>query len=365
MMMTNDVTNLNQTSDDHFLNLLCCDNVSSDDVDNELSSDENWSPNEESDDSDGNEQSIEPGVVYLCYDPIINWKKMKPMVEMKFESVKQLKESLIDYGVSNGYPLEYPVNEYQRLLVRCGKEETDDEDVEKTTGNNKKKRARKCPFRLWASMITEEGSFQIKTLNEKHICSRKFSLGSLVAYNWIAKRYFKEVIQNPDMSIREMQMDILRKFKCKVSTGQCSRAKKKALQEYEGGLKEHYSRLCDYRAELLRTNLGSTVKMSINTMSDGSIYFNSYYVCFKGIKDGWINGCRKVIGLDGCFLKSVCEGQLLSAMGRDANNHIFPLAWAVVSVENKENWKWFLELLRNDIGMVDGVGLTLISDQHK
>nr|GEY66781.1 uncharacterized mitochondrial protein AtMg00810-like [Tanacetum cinerariifolium] len=127
----NDVTNLNQTSDDHFLNLLCCDNISSDDVDNELSSDENWSPNEESDDSDGNEQSIEPGVVYPCYDPIINWKKMKPMVGMKFESVKQLKESLIDYGVSNGYPLKYPVNEYRRLLVRCGKEETDDEDVEK------------------------------------------------------------------------------------------------------------------------------------------------------------------------------------------------------------------------------------------
>ncbi|GKC32216.1 hypothetical protein Tco_1039510 [Tanacetum coccineum] len=141
------------------------------------------------------------------------------------------------------------------------------------------------------------------------------------------------------MSIRTMQADIMRKYKCKVSTGQCSRAKK-ALLEYEGGLKEHYAKLWDYGAEILETNPGSTVKMLVNRL-DGNIYFNSYYICFKGIKDGWINGCRKVIGLDGCFLKSVCEGQLLSAIGRDANNHIFLIAWVVVSVENKENWKWF------------------------
>ncbi|CAI9278666.1 unnamed protein product [Lactuca saligna] len=59
------------------------------------------------------------------------------------------------------------------------------------------------------------------------------------------------------------------------------------------------------------------------------------------------------------------RGQLLAAMGRDANNHIFPIAWAVVEVENKETWKWFLDLLLDDIEMGIGHGLTLISDQHK
>ncbi|XP_076941564.1 uncharacterized protein LOC143611177 [Bidens hawaiensis] len=103
--------------------------------------------------------------------------------------------------------------------------------------------------------------------------------------------------------------------------------------------------------------------MAVETMPNGEVYFSGYYICFKAVKDGWISGCRKVICLDGCFLKN--HGQLLSAIGRDANNHIFPLAWAVVSVENKENWKWFLNLLRVDIEMEGGLGLTLISDQHK
>lgn len=53
-------------------------------------------------------------------------------------------------------------------------------------------------------------------------------------------------------------------------------------------------------------------------------------------------------------------------MGRDANNGIFPIAWAIVFVENKENWKWFLETLSEDLQCWnDGNGLVLISDQHK
>ncbi|KAD5508165.1 hypothetical protein E3N88_15868 [Mikania micrantha] len=352
-----DISFLNQTMNDSFLSLLCYGTIDDYKEEDEVNSIEDWSSNEKDDDSDGVEKITEHGVVYPSYDSTVNWKLQKPMVGMKFESLAQLKESLIDYGVSNGYQLEFPVNDHKRLLVRCGKETEEDD------GAGKKRKVRKCPFRLWASRMTSEDSFQIKSLDEKHICSRKFSLGSLVTYSWIAKRYFKQIIDNPEISLREMQKDVMRKFKCKVSTGQCSRAKKKVLDEFEGGLKEHYARLSDYKAEILKTNPGSTVKMNVNKLANGDIYFSSFYICFKGVKDGWINGCRKVIGLDGCFLKN--SGQLLSAVGRDANNHIFPLAWAVVSVENKENWMWFLDLLRDDIEIKDGFGLTLISDQHK
>ncbi|GKA13492.1 ribonuclease H-like domain-containing protein [Tanacetum coccineum] len=61
------------------------------------------------------------------------------------------------------------------------------------------------------------------------------------------------------------------------------------------------------------------------------------YICFKGVKDGWLARCRKVIGLDGCFLKHTCRGELLTAMGRDANNQMYPIAWAVVRAENADN----------------------------
>ncbi|GKC15650.1 60S ribosomal protein L34 [Tanacetum coccineum] len=64
---------------------------------------------------------------------------------------------------------------------------------------------------------------------------------------------------------------------------------------------------------------------------------------------GWNEGCRKVIGLDGCFLKGTCRGELLTVMGKDENNQMFPIAWVVVNVENTDNWEWFLACLCEDL----------------
>ncbi|GKE36660.1 hypothetical protein Tco_1460065, partial [Tanacetum coccineum] len=58
-------------------------------------------------------------------------------------------------------------------------------------------------------------------------------------------------------------------------------------------------------------------------------------------------------------------GEIITAVGKDGNNHIYPIGWAVVNVENKDNWSWFLELLCEDIDMPTRNGLALISYQHK
>lgn len=76
-------------------------------------------------------------------------------------------------------------------------------------------------------------------------------------------------------------------------------------------------------------------------------------------------GCRKVFGLDGCFLKGFCGGELLCAVGRDGNNQMYSIAWVVVEVENKDSWSWFLSLLAEDLNINDGYGWTVITDQQK
>ena len=167
------------------------------------------------------------------------------------------------------------------------------------------------------------------------------------------------------MPLRKMQEDIKRKYIIQVSLGQCRRARQLALFEHEGGLLEHYGKLYDYRQAILDSNLGSTCRLDVHESANGSVYFKRMYICFKGVKDGWLAGCRKVIGLDGCFLKHTCSGELLTAMGRDANNEMYPIAWAVVRVENHENWGWFLHLLSDDLSLKDGNGITIISDSHK
>ena len=74
---------------------------------------------------------------------------------------------------------------------------------------------------------------------------------------------------------------------------------------------------------------------------------------------------RPFIGLDGTFLRGKFKGILLVALGQDSMKHFYPLAWAVVDRETIRTWKWFIELLRNSLGVADGEGLTLMSDMQK
>ena len=63
-----------------------------------------------------------------------------------------------------------------------------------------------------------------------------------------------------------------------------------------------------------------------------------------------MNGCKPIIGLDGCFLKGSHGGRVLAVVGRDGNENMFPIAMAVVEAKNMDSWTWFLKSLIDDIG---------------
>lgn len=71
---------------------------------------------------------------------------------------------------------------------------------------------------------------------------------------------------------------------------------------------------------------------------------------------------RKVIVVDGTFLKGKYLGTLLLATTQDGNFNIFPIAFAVVDSENDESWEWFFRQLSCVIP--DDHGLAIISDRH-
>ncbi|KAI3701118.1 hypothetical protein L2E82_45763 [Cichorium intybus] len=326
-----DVVSTNKTKGDKFLNILCPIESNTDDI-------------EEQNEDEGDKPQ------YPVHDETQQWDKMKPMLGMRFSDPNELKHMLSNYAVANGYDLWFDKNDSNRLLVKCCK----------------KNKEPSCPFRLWASWMGKERSFQIKSLNDDHNCSRAFKLGPIVTYKWIGKHFMSDIIERPNISLRKMKAQVSKKFNINVSVGQCRNAKRFALKEIEGSLIEHYGKLWSYGQEVLRANPGSTVKLSVDIMPDSSTtMFSKFYVCLKAIRDGWIEGCRRVIGVDGCFLKGIVRGEILSAIGRDANNHIYPIAWAVVCVENKETWKWFLDLLMDDINGGLGAGITILSDGHK
>ena len=124
-----------------------------------------------------------------------------------------------------------------------------------------------------------------------------------------------------------------------------------ALEKIHGSYIEQFGGLHHYEAELVRPNQNNTVKFKLILSSDNSEpLFQRIYIGPIALREGFLQGCRPFICLDGCFLKTPHGGELLSAVGRDGNNKIFPIAWAVVEKENTEVWIWFLKLLMADIG---------------
>ena len=100
-----------------------------------------------------------------------------------------------------------------------------------------------------------------------------------------------------------------------VTLSKIKRAKYIIMKIIYDATKEEYPKLYDYPLEILRSNPGTNIKH----------VFQRLYVCFEACKKGFLAVCRQVLGLDGCFFKGSCNGELLCALGRDPNNQMYPI----------------------------------------
>ena len=103
--------------------------------------------------------------------------------------------------------------------------------------------------------------------------------------------------------------------------------------------------------ELKAKNPNTTIKIDLDRTGGTSSLerqFKRVYVCLSALKEGFRTWQRELLGLDGCFLSGPFPGQILTAVGVDPNNGIYPLAYAVVEGGTKDSWKWYLDCLGDD-----------------
>ncbi|XP_073360475.1 uncharacterized protein [Aegilops tauschii subsp. strangulata] len=134
------------------------------------------------------------------------------------------------------------------------------------------------------------------------------------------------------------------------------RAKTLAVEAVLGEHKKQYPRLRDYAQTIMDTNPGSRVIVTtVNPKPTTKIphprpRFHAMFFDANGAREGFLNGCKPFIGVDGCFIKLTTGAQILVATGRDGNNNIFPLAFGIVRQEDATNWCWFLHQLKICLG---------------
>ncbi|XP_016178147.1 uncharacterized protein LOC107620513 [Arachis ipaensis] len=161
---------------------------------------------------------------------------------------------------------------------------------------------------------------------------------NLANYKWVASKLVKVLETRPDLTPKEAKVHMVDEYNMKLHDKMVARGLKAAREQVIGKEGEQY---------------------------EGLPLFDRLYISLEACMLGFKVGCRRLIGLDGCFLKGYYGGQLLSAIAQDGNNHFFIISYAVVDSENTETWKWFLTRLKEDLGDVCNEELNFISDQQK
>ncbi|XP_027916010.1 uncharacterized protein LOC114175451 [Vigna unguiculata] len=245
-----------------------------------------------------------------------------------FVDKEQFVDGVRTYVVHAGRNLKFDKNDKERVRVRCLGAQG------------------KCDWSLYCGFLVSCQTWQLRKVQNRHKCSREFSI-NLMNSKWLSKTLDNTLIENPNLKLVDIRNKAVRKWNTKVSVSMAHRAKQLAAKVVEGSFKDQYRRIYDYAHEIIRSNPGSTVKVKVEDVNDEKIFMR-IYTCLKACKDSFVS-CRPIIGLDGCFLKGQYGGELLTAVGRDANDQMLPIAYAVVEVENKDTWTWFLELLIEDL----------------
>uniref|UniRef100_A0A8R7V023 SWIM-type domain-containing protein n=1 Tax=Triticum urartu TaxID=4572 RepID=A0A8R7V023_TRIUA len=261
---------------------------------------------------------------------------------MKFSGKKQFKEAIVDYGLRKRKEIKFIKDEGDRVRAKC-------------TWPT-------CKWVCLARKTSKFESWQITSFIDEHTCPKRRD-NKLVTCTRIANKFENLIKSNTDWSVQNLKATVQEEMFANVHISKIKRAKaivSKRIQESKLG---EYSQVFDYQLELLRSNPGSTCIVKLNPDNEVPT-FDKFYICFDACKKGFLAGCRKVIGLDGCFLKGR-GGEVLSAIGRDANHQMYLIAWALVDKETNETWDWFVSLLCSDLKLGDGSDYVIISDQQK
>ena len=199
-----------------------------------------------------------------------------------------------------------------------------------------------CPWNLYASEDSRMKYFVVKTYYGHHTCQKEWKVRKCTA-RWIAAKYFEAFRANDKMSITSLSRTIQKDWNLTPSRSKVARARRLIMKKIHEDEEQQFNSLWDYGQELRRSNPDSLFFLNLIDSR-----FSTCYMSIDACKRGFLSACRPVICLDGCFIKTKYGGQLLTAVGIDPNDCIFPIAMAVVEVESLVTWKWFLETLKSD-----------------
>lgn len=268
------------------------------------------------------------------------WQNSITGVGQRFNTVHEFRETLRKFAIANQFAFKYKKNDSHRVTVKC--------------------KADGCQWRIHASRLSTTQLICIKKMNPTHTCEGSVvTTGYQATRSWVASIVKEKLRVFPNYKPKDIVNDIKEEYGIQLNYFQAWRGKEIAKEQLQGSYKEAYSQLPIFCEKVMESNPGSLA--TFTTKEDSS--FHRLFVSFHASLFGFEQGCRPLLFLDGIFLKSKYQGNLLVATAADGNDGAFPVAFAVVDTESDDNWHWFLLQLKTALSMCRGI--TFVADREK
>ncbi|PWA45384.1 PB1 domain-containing protein [Artemisia annua] len=260
-------------------------------------------------------------------------------VGQEFKNVNEFRAAMKEYSIANRFGYKLKKNDLVRASGVCA--------------------AEGCTWSIYASWVPAKQLFVIKKMNNVHTCTRESRISSFPAKNWLVGTIKERLQKSPDVTPKNLAKELSEDFGVKLSYTKVWRGIGGAREQLHGSPKESYNKLPWFCEKLVATNPGSVANLVIGDKKR----FKSLFVSFYALIRGFQNSCRPLIFLEATSLKSRYGEILLTANAIDGNESYFPVAFAIVAVEDEENWHWFLEQLKTSI--LNSQPITFVVDIDK
>ncbi|CAN1197467.1 hypothetical protein LINPERPRIM_LOCUS15237 [Linum perenne] len=279
------------------------------------------------------------------YDPSCDHRKLELKPKLRFTCPTQFKEAVQTYSVTMGANIKWPRSSQQNKEAVCAQQG--------------------YRWRVYASWFGQDEAFVIKSVGEPHTCPRPITNRS-ASSKWIARRFLSRFKIDPEYNTKHLAREMYETYGVQVTSRVCVLAKIEAKRLLEGSLNDAYAKLRSYVLQLMKSDPEGRFVLKVDpVIGEEYVTFKRLYIGFSCLRKGFLKGCRKIFAVDGCFLKGEVKGMILTAVGKDGNNQMFPIAWAVVEGENRDSWGWFMNIIQEELNLGDGTGWSIISDQQK
>ncbi|XP_020262396.1 uncharacterized protein LOC109838356 [Asparagus officinalis] len=252
-----------------------------------------------------------------------------------YESKEKSIHAIRTYSITKNVKFRATKNNTTSYNVVCFYRK--DDDVEDNSGHHDGNA--RCPWKLNSrSGVRVGGQFKITAYNGLHTCSnpRLEMNNKNASSSFIYRLILPHLREDLDLRPKDIRLLVHKATNLDVSYHKCWNARRKAMIKIFGDWDKSYEILPHYLEALKRENPGIVYEVSSDPVDGGERRFTGVFWAFGPYIEGF-RYCRPLLSIDGTHLYGKYKGVLLVATGVDADGGLFPLAFAMVDVENTEN----------------------------